>query len=62
MCDVEVSEEMVSETCVPSLFLIDNTIKQLENNVSLIKMYCLRLFAVYQHDCNVTGSEGVYSE
>ena len=43
------SELMVGDTCVPSLIVINTTIKQLESKVSLITIYCLRLFVVYKH-------------
>ena len=39
----------MGDTCVPSLTVIDTTIKQLDTNVSLIIIYCLRLFVVYNH-------------
>ena len=37
-------------TCVSSLIVIDGTINQLESNVSLITIYCLRLFVVVYKD------------
>ena len=45
-CNVVASEVMVANTCVPSLIVIDTTIKQLKNNVSLLTIYCLRLFVM----------------
>ena len=43
-------EVMAGDTCVSSLIAIGNTINQLEINVSLITIYCLRLFVVvYKH-------------
>ena len=36
--------------CISSLIVIHNTINQLETNVSLITIYCLRLcIVVYKH-------------
>ena len=40
----------MADTCVPSLTVIDTTINQLESNVSLIIIYCLRLFVVVYKD------------
>ena len=41
-----------------SLIVINITINQLESNVSLITIYCLRLFlVVYKYICNVLPSE-----
>ena len=39
----------MADTCVPNLIVIDNIIKQLETNVSLMTIYCLRLFFVYKY-------------
>ena len=40
----------MGDTCVPSLIVINTTINQLETNVKLITMCCLRLFVgVYKH-------------
>ena len=40
----------MSDTCVPSLIVISNAINQLETNVSLKTICCLRLFVVvYKH-------------
>ena len=40
----------MSDTCVPSLIVINNSINQLESKVSLITSRCLRLFVVvYKH-------------
>ena len=36
----------MSDTCVPSLIVIDTAINQLENKVSLKTICCLRLFVV----------------
>ena len=40
----------MADTCVSSLTLIDATINQLESNVSLITIYCLRVFVVVYKD------------
>ena len=40
----------MGDTCVPSLIVVDATINQLETNISLITICCLRLFVVlYKH-------------
>ena len=40
----------MSDTCVPSLIVIDTAINQLETKVSLKTICCLRLFVVvYKH-------------
>ena len=39
----------MADTCVPSLIVFGNTVKQVETNVSPITIYCLRLFVVYKH-------------
>ena len=36
----------MGERCVPSLIVINSTIKKLESEVSLITTCCLRLFVV----------------
>ena len=43
-------EVMVGITCVSCLIVVKTTINQLESNVSLIKIYCLRLFVVVYKD------------
>ena len=48
--NVVASEVMVADTCSPNLAVIDITIKQLEINISLITIYCLRLFVVVYKD------------
>ena len=49
-CNVARSEEIVGDTCVPNLTVINTTINQLESKISLITTYCLRLFVVvYKH-------------
>ena len=48
-CNVVASGVMVADTCVPSLIVNNTTIKHLKTNVSLITIYCLRLFVVYKH-------------
>ena len=40
---------MVADTYVPNLTVIDTTIEQLESEVSLITIYCLRLFVVFKY-------------
>ena len=41
----------MDDTCVPSLIVIDTTIKHLKTKVSLKIIYCLRLFVVvYKHE------------
>ena len=41
---------MVSDTCIPSLIVIGTAISQLETEVSLKTICCLRIFVVvYQH-------------
>ena len=47
--NVVASEVMVADTCIPSLIVIDITTEQLVTNVSIIIVYCLRLFVVYKH-------------
>ena len=50
ICNVAASEEIVGDTCIPSLIVINTTINQLESKVSLITTHCLRLFVVvYKH-------------
>ena len=39
----------MADTCIPSLIVIDITTEQLVTNVSIIIVYCLRLFVVYKH-------------
>ena len=39
----------MADICVPCIAVINTTIKQLESKVSLITIYCLRLFVVYKH-------------
>ena len=47
--NVVASEVMVGDTCIPSLFVINTTINQLETNI-FNNIYCLRLFVVvYKH-------------
>ena len=49
-CNTVASEVMVADTCVPSLIVFGNTVKQVETNVSAITICCLRLFVVvYKH-------------
>ena len=44
------SKVMVGDTHVPSLIVINTTINQVETNVSLITIYCQKLFVVvYKH-------------
>ena len=57
-CNVVASEKMVADTCEPSVIVIDNIIKQLETNVSLIlpeAICCLQT-------CNVVGSEVIVGD
>ena len=52
----------MSDTCVPSLIVIGTAINQLETNVLLIPMYCLRLFVVYKHVMLYIASEVMVSD
>ena len=40
----------MADTCVPSLTVIYAIINQLETNISLITIYCLRLVVVVDKD------------
>ena len=46
----------MSDTCVPSLIVIDTAINQLETKLSLKIICCMRLFVVV-YICNVLASE-----
>ena len=51
------------DTCIPSLFVINTTINQLESKVSLKTICCLRLFVVdYKLIYNVAASEEIVGE
>ena len=46
ICNAAASEELVGETCIPSLIVTNTTINKLASKVSLITTHCLRLFFV----------------
>ena len=45
-CKVVASEEILGDTCVPSLIVTNTTINQIESKVLLITTHYLRLFVV----------------
>ena len=49
-CNIVALVVMVGDTCLPSLTVINTIINQLETNVSLITIYCLKLFVVVYKD------------
>ena len=44
------SKIVVGDTCVPSLTVINTAINQLETNVLIISVYCLKIFVVDDKD------------